>query len=126
MAVRKLAIMPTLKPIQNDDASLKDSAQLAAAAFLKATALLEGEQVLKEAGRAARYCHEAALLGHSGAQYNLGLMYAKGLGLPQDRELALLWLRHAADAGEIKASGAIDALQRIRQHQDTRTGKHAI
>lgn len=117
--------MPTLnRQIQTDDAALADSAGRAAEVFLKGIALLEGEQVLKEAGRAARYCHEAALLGHRDAQYKLGLMYAKGLGLPQDRELALVWLQHAADAGEIKASGAIEALQRIRQHQDTRTSKH--
>ena len=119
--------MSTLnRQIQSDNAVPADGAEYAAEVFLKATALLEGEQVLKEAGRAARYCHEAALLGHRGAQYNLGLMYAKGLGLPQDRELALLWLQYAADAGDIKAAGAIDALQRIQQHQHTRNSQREI
>jgi TPR repeat protein len=119
--------MPNLnRQTHSDNAALADSEKRGAEAFLKATALLEGERMLSEAGRADRYCHEAALLGHRGAQYNLGLMYAKGLGLPQDTELALLWLQHAADGGEIKASGAIDALQRIRQHQETRTTKRKI
>jgi TPR repeat protein len=118
--------MPKLNgQIENDDAARANRGQRGAEAFLKATALLEGEQMLKMAGRAARYCHEAALLGDRDAQYNLGLMYAKGLGLPQDTELAFLWLQHAADAGEIKASGAIDALQRVRQRQDT-PGKREI
>ena len=88
------------------------------AAFAKATALLEGHPTPKDLGRAARHCHEAALLGHIGAQYNLGLMYAKGIGLPQDSDLALIWLQHAAEGGEAKALWAIDALQHAQHSKD--------
>ena len=34
--------------------------------------------------------------GHAGAQYNLGLMYADGRGVPEDDAEAAGWLRLAA------------------------------
>ena len=35
--------------------------------------------------------------GHAGAQYNLGLMYANGYGVPEDDAEAVRWYRLAAD-----------------------------
>jgi TPR repeat protein len=41
----------------------------------------------------------AAKLGNANAQYNLGLMYRKGLGVPQDNMTAVKWYRLAAEQG---------------------------
>lgn len=37
--------------------------------------------------------------GHAGAQYNLGALYANGLGVKQDYKTALLWFNAAANQG---------------------------
>ncbi len=37
--------------------------------------------------------------GHQSAQYNLGVLYAIGLGVPQDQAEAVKWFRRAADRG---------------------------
>lgn len=41
--------------------------------------------------------------GDSRAQYQLGLMYYRGEGLPQDYEKAALWYRRAAERGDVDA-----------------------
>ena len=41
--------------------------------------------------------------GHAGAQYNLGLMYANGYGVPEDDAEAVRWYRLAADQGHAGA-----------------------
>ena len=41
--------------------------------------------------------------GHADAQFNLGLMYAKGEGVPQDDAEAVKWYRLAAEQGEARA-----------------------
>ena len=52
----------------------------------------------------------AAMLGHAGAQYNLGLMCLKGEGVLQDAFAGLNWIELAADDGDKEAQ---DLLQRI-------------
>ena len=42
----------------------------------------------------------AAEQGLAMAQYNLGVMYAKGEGVTQDNEQAVAWYRKAAEQGE--------------------------
>lgn len=37
--------------------------------------------------------------GHQSAQYNLGVLYSIGLGVPQDQAEAVKWFRRAADRG---------------------------
>ena len=44
-----------------------------------------------------------AALGNAGAQYNLGLMYTNGDGVPQDDTEAARWYRSAADQGHASA-----------------------
>jgi hypothetical protein len=44
-------------------------------------------------------CHRLADQGDAMAQYNLGVMYAKGEGVPQDYAEAVKWYRKAADHG---------------------------
>jgi len=41
--------------------------------------------------------------GNAGAQFNLGLMYANGQGVPQDYAEAIRWYRKAADRGAASA-----------------------
>ena len=53
--------------------------------------------------RAMHHWHEAALLGHERAQYNLGSGYASGTGLPRDFERAAYWWRQAALQGNTDA-----------------------
>ena len=45
----------------------------------------------------------AADQGDAGAQYDLGLMYAEGRGVPQDNAEAARWFRLAADQGHAEA-----------------------
>ena len=49
---------------------------------------------------AARLFRSLAEQGNAPAQFNLGGMYAKGQGVPQDYQEALKWLRKAADQGD--------------------------
>ena len=46
---------------------------------------------------------KAAERGDAPAQFNLALMYDRGLGVPQDYAVALKWLRKAAEQGFIEA-----------------------
>ncbi len=41
--------------------------------------------------------------GNAFAQYNLGLMYTRGEGVPQDYKEAVKWYRKAADQGDVPA-----------------------
>lgn len=62
---------------------------------------------------AAIWSRKLAELGHSSGQYNLGVMYAKGLGLPRDREQALAWLQKAASQHDFNASLAREYLEHL-------------
>ncbi|OGI41390.1 MAG: hypothetical protein A2140_02115 [Candidatus Muproteobacteria bacterium RBG_16_62_13] len=53
--------------------------------------------------QAMHHWHEAALLGHERAQYNLGSGYASGTSLPRDFERAAYWWRQAALQGNTDA-----------------------
>jgi TPR repeat protein len=48
--------------------------------------------------------NEAAQQGDADAQYNLGCLYDRGEGTPQDRASAQRWLQRAADQGDIDAA----------------------
>ena len=53
--------------------------------------------------RAAELYTTAAELGHPIAMFNLGVVHAKGLGLPQDLKKAMGWWRKASSLGVGKA-----------------------
>jgi len=57
----------------------------------------------KHPEQAMQYWHEAALLGHARAQYNLGSGYASGTGVPLDYSRAAHWWRKAALQGSTDA-----------------------
>lgn len=53
----------------------------------------------KNYSQAAGLFKKAAELGNAQAEYNLGVMHAKGEGMPQDYQQAYFWLHRAADRG---------------------------
>src|SRR5918911_1031109 len=48
--------------------------------------------------------------GDAPSQFNLGLMYLDGTGVPQNDEKAVEWFRRSADQGYAKAQGNLGAL----------------
>ena len=50
--------------------------------------------------KAPVWFRKAATKGHASAQYLLGLMYAKGQGVPEDSTQAVHWYQKAAEQGE--------------------------
>ncbi len=50
-----------------------------------------------------KWYRKASEQNHPLAQFNLGLMYAKGEGVPQDDAEAVRWIRRAADLGDAGA-----------------------
>ena len=50
---------------------------------------------------------KAAEQGLANAQFNLGVMYHKGRGVPQSYEEAAKWFRKAAEQGDTKAIQAL-------------------
>jgi len=52
---------------------------------------------------ALRIMRELADQGNANAQYNLGFMYRKGQGVPQDYATAARWYHKAADQGKTSA-----------------------
>ena len=78
---------------------------LSLAAPVVAGPLEEGVAAAKRGNyaRAMRLLRPLADQGDASAQYDLGLMYAKGQGVPQDYAEAVKWFRKAADQGDPSA-----------------------
>jgi len=53
--------------------------------------------------KSAKELESLANLGDARAQYNLGLLYDQGVGVPQSDALALRWYTQAAERGEPRA-----------------------
>lgn len=53
--------------------------------------------------QAAIWFRKAADQGLAAAQYQLGLMYGRGLGLPEDYDQAMAWFKKASDQGLVEA-----------------------
>ena len=54
--------------------------------------------------------HRLAEQGDADAQYNLGDMYARGDGVPEDDAEAVKWLRLAAEQGHADAQFSLDIM----------------
>ena len=54
---------------------------------------------------------KAADQGLAAAQNDLGVMYAKGRGVPQDAQQATAWFGKAAKQGLLSAQSNLDAIQ---------------
>ena len=58
--------------------------------------------VPKNASQAVTWYRKAAEQGDADAQFNLGVMYAKGVGVPKDASQAVTWFRKAAEQGHAR------------------------
>ena len=58
---------------------------------------------------------KAAEQGHAGAQNELGVMYSKGQGVPQDYHEAAKWYRKAADQGHAGAQFNLGGMYHVGQ-----------
>ena len=72
---------------------------------------------------AAKFMRFAAMQGHVKAQFYLGMMFAKGQGLPQSPFHAYTWLSLAESQGSIEAVEAIGKLQGHLQAKQIRDAK---
>ena len=59
---------------------------------------------------AAKWFTEAAGHGLRDSQYNLGMLYERGLGVPRDPAMAYLWFSLAANQGDVKGAQKRDEL----------------
>src|SRR5262245_46474896 len=62
---------------------------------------------------ALRLIRPLAEQGDANAQYNLGVFYDNGLGVPQDRIKAYMWLNLAAKQGRERAAAFRDLIARL-------------
>ena len=62
-----------------------------------------------------RWYRIAAEQGDVGAQYNLGVMYADGEGVPEDDAEAVRWYRIAAEQGDVGAQYNLGVMLRPRR-----------
>ena len=56
---------------------------------------------------AVKCFRQAAEQGHAEAQYNLGVCYANGCGVPKDLQPAIYWYTKAAEQGNEDAQKAL-------------------
>ena len=59
----------------------------------------ENEVTEENKAKAAKLFREAAEQGHVSSQFNLGVMYDTGVGVPKDMTEATKWIRKAAEQG---------------------------
>ena len=57
----------------------------------------------KNKAKAAKLFRKAAEQGHASSQFNLGVMYETGQGVPEDKAEATKWIRKAAEQGDADA-----------------------
>lgn len=72
---------------------------------------IDSEVGMAERAQAFGWCEHAAQAGDVQAQYVLGTFYASGIGVAQDRKLALGWYQQAAGRGHREALDAARGLQ---------------
>jgi localization factor PodJL len=68
---------------------------------------------------AALWFYRAALAGLPDSQYNLAILYERGLGLEQDLTRAYFWYRVAAHAGDKEATQQAERLKRTMPPEET-------
>ena len=66
---------------------------------------------------AVRLIRPLAEQGNANAQYTLGVLYDNGLGVPQDRVMAYMWLNLAAMQGRESAATFRDLVARLMTPQ---------
>ena len=73
-----------------------------AKAFAQGLAAYQG--LSPDQPQAAKLFAQAAAQGHPGAQYYLGMIYERGVGVPKDLATALNWYRQSATNGYAEAA----------------------
>lgn len=72
---------------------------------------------------AAGWFQRAAEQGHAGAQFNLGLLYAEGQGVPQDFAKAVEWFTKAAEQGNVDAQNNLGVMYLVGEGVPKNTDK---
>ena len=78
----------------------------------------KGLEISKDGGdmlEAYRCFHQAAILGHGLAKYNLGIMNFNGQGVPKNRNEAYHWFRQSARTGNEGAKKVLRSIRVLRQ-----------
>ncbi|HZV21119.1 MAG TPA: tetratricopeptide repeat protein [Hyphomicrobiales bacterium] len=83
--------------------------------------MLAARAMQKDYEEAASWFMQAASAGLSDSQFNLALLYERGLGLEADRERAFFWYEVAARAGDKEAMQRAEALKREMSPLETQT-----
>ena len=77
--------------------------------------------------RAEKYYKAAARQGHADAQYNLGALYANGLGVDISYETAREWWMKSAEQGEDSAiKGLSNNLTKLKGEQNPRSHQNPL
>jgi localization factor PodJL len=75
---------------------------------------------------AAQWFRKAAAFGMADSQYNLGVLYARGIGVEQNLTEAYRWFGLAARGGDKESERKRDELAPRLDPQSLRTAKEAI
>ena len=95
-----------------DECANEEDIQIPAEALFQIGCLLaDDKDNSQNIASAAGFFQNAAEQGLAEAQYNLGVCYINGWGVPQDVEEAIKWLRKAAEQGYEDAIDALKALE---------------
>jgi len=81
-----------------------------------ASRYLDGDGVARNIDRAIRLYCRAARSGRADAQFQLGLIYAKGDGIAQDKNLASAWFRLAAEKKHPRSAELLVMLEPKRKY----------
>lgn len=64
--------------------------------------------IVKDLSQAAYWWQRAAESGNINAQFNLALLYERGMGLTKDQSKAILWFERAARNGDVEAASIVN------------------
>lgn len=70
--------------------------------------------------------HPLAEQGDAQAQYQLGMIYLKGLGVPKDSVKAIQWLKKSAEQGYINAQYTLGKIYVLTSMHNPQDKKQAI
>ncbi len=112
------------EPSEDSDSTLIEvkPSEEAVKLFRKGQVLFKKEENYEEAYSCF---HQAAIMNHTRAKYNLGLMNFNGKGVPKNLDESYHWFREAAKDGNEKARKALKSTRAL-QNITTNTLEHEI
>lgn len=99
-------------------AAKQDPKNAVARLWLGNLILEHGEELMRPASTAVDYYLEAAVLGNPKGYVNVSAMYFLGKGVSKNDELALMYAKLAADAGDSEAKGIVANWNRLVEERD--------